>query len=156
MISVSSMNKVFSSTLYKRRSAFTNVVLPVPILPTTPIDSPGRISILIFFNVGDDERDVLLSYKSDAIILEENDIEFLKEMNIVKVMFQNLDVSYLMSLENDLDSNLKGRIYYYVQKKKQNFVDAFGVLHDGELHYAFEYDHGERCERRKQSGCHHK
>lgn len=62
------------------------------------------------FNVGDDERDVLLSYKSDAIILEENDIEFLKEMNIVKIMFQNIDTNYLMSLEKEFDNELRGHL----------------------------------------------
>jgi hypothetical protein len=40
---------------------------------------------------------------------------------------------------------LKGRIYYYVQKKKQNFVDAFGVLHDAERPYAFGNHHSECC-----------
>ena len=55
------------------------------------------------YNVGDDEKDVLLSYKKDAIICNHHDIEFLKSENIVKVMFQSLDMNYLMSLEDIID-----------------------------------------------------
>ena len=62
------------------------------------------------FNVGEDERDVLLSYKSDAIILDDHNIDFLKEMDIVKIMYQNLDTNYLMSLEDKFEEELKNKI----------------------------------------------
>ena len=54
------------------------------------------------YNVGDDERDVLLSFKKDAIICDHHEVDFLKNENIVKVMFQHLNTSYLMSLEDEL------------------------------------------------------
>ncbi len=79
------------------------------------------------FNVGEDEINVLLSFKGDAIIMEHNDFSFLKEMNIVKVMYQNLDVSYLMSLENELSSNLKEQVNISYSSHRYMEFNAKGI-----------------------------
>lgn len=59
------------------------------------------------FNCGEDERDVLLSFKKDAIIVENVDYSFLKGETIVKVMYQYPNYEYLPTLEDTLDDMIK-------------------------------------------------
>lgn len=59
------------------------------------------------FNCGDDEKDVLLSFKKDAVLVNGLDYSFLKNQRIVKVMFQYKDYSFLPTLENKVSEIIK-------------------------------------------------
>ena len=79
------------------------------------------------YNVGNDEKDVLLSFKKDAIICNNHDIEFLKNENIVKVMFQNLDMNYLMTLEDELDKDLRNSVNISYSSNRYMEFTSIGV-----------------------------
>lgn len=59
------------------------------------------------FNCGDDERDMLLSFKKDAILVDGNEYSFLKDATVVKLMLQHSDYLYLQSLEEKIDGAIK-------------------------------------------------
>lgn len=51
------------------------------------------------FNLSDSEAERIKNQKVDCIIMEDNSIDFLKDEPISKILYQNIDVPYLMSLE---------------------------------------------------------
>lgn len=51
------------------------------------------------FNLSESEAQRIQKQKVDCIIMEENSIDFLKDEPISKILYQNIDVPYLMSLE---------------------------------------------------------
>ena len=60
------------------------------------------------FNCSEEEKQVLLGFNKDAIIVEGMDYSFLKDQMIVKVMYQYQDYAYLHTLEDKLDDGIKG------------------------------------------------
>ena len=60
------------------------------------------------FNVDEDEAKWLFMFKPDAILCSNEDTEFLKSKNIVKVMFQHTDVKYLATFTDQLSDRIKG------------------------------------------------
>lgn len=59
------------------------------------------------FNLNDEERKWIFSFKKDAVVCTENNIEFLQNRQIVKVMFQSTDMLYLQSLKEKLSDEIK-------------------------------------------------
>lgn len=54
---------------------------------------------LYVFNLSESEHQRIIKQGFECEILEENSIDFLKEVPISKILFQNIDVPYLMTLE---------------------------------------------------------
>lgn len=59
------------------------------------------------FNTNEDEKKWLLMFKKDAILCKENNYDFLKDKEIVKVMYQHPDMNILFSLESKLNDEIK-------------------------------------------------
>lgn len=51
------------------------------------------------FNLSESEAERIKNQKVECIIMEENNMDFLKNEPIAKILYQNTDVPYLMSLE---------------------------------------------------------
>jgi len=51
------------------------------------------------FNLSESEAERIKNQKVECIIMEENNMDFLKDEPIAKILYQNTDVPYLMSLE---------------------------------------------------------
>lgn len=60
------------------------------------------------FNLSDSEAERIKNQKVECTILEENNIDFLKDEPIAKILYQNTDVPYLMSLEPKMKSIWEG------------------------------------------------
>ena len=54
------------------------------------------------YNVSESERERLLYLNFDYTIMSENTVDFLEKEEISKILFQNTDVPYLMSLEAEI------------------------------------------------------
>lgn len=63
---------------------------------------------LYVFNLSDSEAERIKNQKVECTILEENNIDFLKDEPIAKILYQNTDVPYLMSLEPKMKSIWEG------------------------------------------------
>ncbi len=59
---------------------------------------------LYVFNVGDLEKKRLTDLKLEVVYCQGNNVDFLKDTPIAKILYQSEDVSYLMSLEEKLKS----------------------------------------------------
>ncbi|MFQ8704673.1 MAG: Cof-type HAD-IIB family hydrolase [Thomasclavelia sp.] len=59
---------------------------------------------LYVFNLSESEKKRLAHLKLDVIYPKENNVDFLKDIPIAKILYQNIDVPYLMSLEDELKS----------------------------------------------------
>ena len=60
------------------------------------------------YQIDDDERDWLFMFKSDAVIMKENTIDFLKDTPIMKILFQRADMEYLKNIAEAMESILDG------------------------------------------------
>lgn len=85
------------------------------------------------FLTDDDEKEVLLSFKPDAHILEHTDYSFVKELDIVKVMYQKVDIPFLQSLEPQLSENVLNQTtisyssHRYMEFNKKGISKAVGI-----------------------------
>lgn len=81
----------------------------------------------------DNEREVLLSFKPDAHVMEGKDYEFIQDMDIVKVMYHSLDIPYLQSLENQLSTDIKDAVtisyssHRYMEFNAKGISKAIGI-----------------------------
>ncbi len=84
------------------------------------------------FLTNEDEKEVLLSFKPDAHLCE-GSIEFLSGMDIVKVMYQNLDIPYLKSLEKQLSQHILDNTsisyssHRYMEFNRKGITKALGI-----------------------------
>ena len=60
---------------------------------------------LYVFNLSESERQRIKNQKLEAVYPEVNSVDFLKDTPISKILYQNVDVPYLMSLEEGLKTN---------------------------------------------------
>ncbi len=58
------------------------------------------------WNVNQNERD-FCEGRMELIEFDTEDLEFLKDETMIKILFQNMDFDYLKSIENDLDDETK-------------------------------------------------
>ncbi len=85
------------------------------------------------FLTDQDEKDMLLSFKPDAHILDHTDYSFIQDLDIVKVMYQNLDIPYLQSLENKLsefilnETTISYSSHRYMEFNKKGISKAVGI-----------------------------
>ena len=87
-----------------------------------------------FYNLNDDERNRVNNQGLTYTVLENLDVDFMKDYHIVKVLFQSLDVAYLADLADDMVDILDGVTYSfssdrYLELNKKGVSKGQG-LHD--------------------------
>jgi len=63
---------------------------------------------LYVYNLSDSERERLIHQKLEVTYPEENTVDFLKDEMIAKILYQNIDVPYLMTLEPQMKHITEG------------------------------------------------
>lgn len=75
------------------------------------------------FNLNENEEQYALTRLPGFINVEDNSIEFLRDVPIAKVLFQHLDREYLMEIENDMQEIILGNISItYSSNRYMEFV----------------------------------
>lgn len=82
---------------------------------------------LYVFNLSESEKERLAHLKLDVIYLKENNVDFLKDTPVAKILYQNTDVPYLMSLENELKSITDGCVAISYSSNRYMEFNAVGV-----------------------------
>ncbi|MEG0737402.1 MAG: HAD-IIB family hydrolase, partial [Longicatena sp.] len=54
------------------------------------------------YQINEDEKEWLFMFKSDAVVMEENTIDFLENTPIMKILFQRADMEYLRNIAQDM------------------------------------------------------
>lgn len=54
------------------------------------------------YQINEDEKEWLFMFKSDAVVMEENTIDFLEDTPIMKILFQRPDMEYLRGIAKDM------------------------------------------------------
>lgn len=60
------------------------------------------------FNLSESEAQRIKNQKIDCIIMEDNNVDFLEDTPIAKILYQNTDVPYLMSIEPKMKDIVEG------------------------------------------------
>ncbi|HCJ37076.1 MAG TPA: Cof-type HAD-IIB family hydrolase, partial [Erysipelotrichaceae bacterium] len=82
---------------------------------------------LYIYHLSESERERLASQKLDAIYPEEDSVDFLKDEPIAKILFQNIDVPYLMSLEPKIKHITDGYCAISYSSNRYMEFNALGV-----------------------------
>lgn len=82
---------------------------------------------LYVFNLSESEKERLAHLKLDVIYPKENNVDFLKDTPVAKILYQNTDVPYLMSLENKLKSITDGCVAISYSSNRYMEFNAIGV-----------------------------
>lgn len=79
------------------------------------------------FHLNEDEANWLFMFKPDSIICEEESIEFLRDVPIVKMLFQNTDTEYLDSLAFAMEHITKEHVSVSFSSSRYIELNAIGV-----------------------------
>lgn len=79
------------------------------------------------FNTNEDEKKWLLMFKKDAVLCNDNNIDFLKDQEIVKVMYQHADMNVLFSLESKLSDEIKSNTTIAYSSNRYMEFTATGI-----------------------------
>lgn len=82
---------------------------------------------LYVFNLSESERQRIKNQKSEAVYPEVNSVDFLKDTPISKILYQNVDVPYLMSLEEGLKPITDGHCAVSYSSNRYMEFNALGV-----------------------------
>ena len=82
---------------------------------------------LYVFNLSESERQRIKNQKLEAVYPEVNSVDFLKDTPISKILYQNVDVSYLMSLEEGLKPITDGHCAVSYSSNRYMEFNALGV-----------------------------
>ncbi|MDD6712085.1 MAG: Cof-type HAD-IIB family hydrolase [Sharpea porci] len=82
---------------------------------------------LYIYHLSESERTRLASQKLDVIYPEEDRVDFLKDEPIAKILFQNTDVPYLMSLEPQMKHITEGCCAVSYSSNRYMEFNALGV-----------------------------
>ena len=82
---------------------------------------------LYVFNLSESERQRILNQKLEAVYPEVNSVDFLKDTRISKILYQNVDVPYLMSLEEGLKPITDGYCAVSYSSNRYMEFNALGV-----------------------------
>lgn len=91
------------------------------------------------FNLSESEAERIKNQKVDCVIMQENSIDFLKDEPISKILYQNTDVPYLMSLEPQMKEIWEGHcaVSYssnrYMEFNRIGIDKGAGLKHLAEL-----------------------
>lgn len=79
------------------------------------------------FNLSDSEKKRLAKLKFEIVYCQENSIDFLKDIPIAKILYQNDDVPYLMSLEKPLEPIIANCVEVSYSSNRYMEFNALGV-----------------------------
>lgn len=82
---------------------------------------------LYVFNLSESEKKRLANLKLDVIYCQENQVDFLRDTPISKILYQNEDVPYLMSLEKQLKPITEGSVAISYSSNRYMEFNAIGV-----------------------------
>lgn len=82
---------------------------------------------LYVFNLSESEADRIKHQKVECEILEENNVDFLKDTPISKILYQNTDVPYLMSLEPLMKDIVEGHCAVSYSSNRYMEFNKLGV-----------------------------
>lgn len=82
---------------------------------------------LYVFNLSESERQRIKNQKLEAVYPEVNSVDFLKDTPISKILYQNVDVPYLMSLEEGLKPITDGHCAVSYSPNRYMEFNALGV-----------------------------
>ena len=82
---------------------------------------------LYVFNLSESERQRIKNQKLEAVYPEVNSVDFLKDTPISKILYQNVDVPYLMSLEEGLKPITDGHCAVSYSSNRYMKFNALGV-----------------------------
>ena len=78
------------------------------------------------FNVNQYEKEEIDGYNGGRVYMEENSVDFLKNEKIYKILFQNPDVPYLMSLEKPMKNLTENCTVSYSSNRYMEF-NSIGI-----------------------------
>ena len=79
------------------------------------------------YNLSKSEAERIEKQKVDCIIMEENTMDFLRDEPISKILYQNTDVPYLMSLEPEMEHIWKGECAVSYSSNRYMEFNKIGV-----------------------------
>lgn len=82
---------------------------------------------LYVYNISESEAEKIEAKKEAVTIMEENTVDFLKDEPIAKILFQNVDVPYLMSLEPDMEPITDGEVTISYSSNRYMEFNSLGV-----------------------------
>ncbi len=90
---------------------------------------------LYIYRLSDSERERIIHQKLEAVYPEEDSVDFLKDEQIAKILFQNIDVPYLMSFEDEMKPITDGCVSVSYSSNRYMEFNKIGVdkgvgLHD--------------------------
>lgn len=82
---------------------------------------------LYVYNISESEQERIKNQKLEVIYPKENSVDFLKDTPISKILYQNVDVPYLMSLEDGLKPITDGHCAVSYSSNRYMEFNALGV-----------------------------
>lgn len=82
---------------------------------------------LYIYNLSESEKERLEKQKLECIIMKENTIEFLKNEQIAKILYQNINVPYLMDFEPEMKEITDGSCAVSYSSNRYMEFNAIGV-----------------------------
>lgn len=79
------------------------------------------------FNISESEQERINKQKVECTILKENSVDFLKEIPISKILYQNIDVPYLMTLEPQMQDIVSGVVAVSYSSNRYMEFNSLGV-----------------------------
>ena len=79
------------------------------------------------FHLNEEERKWLFLFKPDSIVCNEDNIDFLKDKKIAKILFQKTDMEYLHKLAEDMVSITKDNVSVSYSSNRYLELNAIGV-----------------------------
>ncbi|EMD16437.1 cof-like hydrolase [Eggerthia catenaformis OT 569 = DSM 20559] len=84
-------------------------------------------TVLYIYHLSESERERIKHQKLQAIYPDEDSVDFLKDEPIAKILYQNIDVPYLMSLEDQLKDITDGCVSVSYSSNRYMEFNALGV-----------------------------
>ncbi|MBK1809780.1 HAD family phosphatase [Clostridium sp. YIM B02505] len=82
---------------------------------------------LYIYNLSESEKIRVERQKFECTIMEENTVDFLENELIAKILYQNIDVPYLMSLEPEMQEIVKGSCSVSYSSNRYMEFNSLGV-----------------------------
>ena len=79
------------------------------------------------FHLNDDEKQWLMMFKDDAIICEDDTIDFLKDEPIVKILFENQDLRVLQNIAKNMQPLLENKVSHSFSSNRYLELNPIGV-----------------------------
>lgn len=85
------------------------------------------------YKINEDERNRFVKQGRSYIEIQEPTIEFLKNAPIAKMIYQSINVPYLMSLEKEMKSMIEGHVSLSYSSNRYMELNKFGVNKGGAM-----------------------